>query len=132
MSTNEDKLVRTINKTNDNLSLSGKPALVQNSLGIFYGILEKSDTRSGTALLRDGFMISPEKHITYLQYMDFIGKTLHDAVFNTTGGEHVAPMEVAIDKLTFLKYSRQLTITDYANEGIAEIYFRSGEYSNVS
>ncbi|QQS19828.1 hypothetical protein IPL85_06250 [Candidatus Saccharibacteria bacterium] len=59
----EDKLLNTTQ--NNDLTLTGKPVLVQNQLGIFYGTLEKADTRTGTALLTNGFMLSPERHITF-------------------------------------------------------------------
>lgn len=70
----EDKLLQNIQ--NNDLSMTGKPVLVQNQLGIFYGRLEKADTRKGTALLSDGYMISPDRHITYTRYLDFVNSVI--------------------------------------------------------
>lgn len=76
----EDKLLKNI-QDND-LSMTNKPVLVQNQLGIFYGTLEKADTRNGTVLLSNGYMVSPDRHITYARYLDFLDETIEDALFS--------------------------------------------------
>ncbi len=53
-------------------SLLQQEVIVQSTIGIFYGVLEKSDTRIGTVLLSNGYMLTPGKHMTYLQYLDVV------------------------------------------------------------
>lgn len=90
----EEKLLSSIQ--NNDLSMTGKPVLVQNQLGIFYGTLEKADTRNGTVLLSDGYMISPERHITYARYLDFLDETIEDALFDALQFE--SPDDPEIDE----------------------------------
>lgn len=148
----EDKL-QQITNTNG-LALTGKPALVQNNLGIFYGFLEKSDTRSGTALLRDGFMLSPDRHITFSQYLDYLSNDISDRYWEMESEfsyalnaseededvesadlmppdeDDVIPNEILISQDTFDEHQRNLSITDYASEGIFLIQKRTSSYEN--
>jgi hypothetical protein len=41
----------------DALTMNGRAVLVQTAAGIFYGILEKADTRNRTALLKNAYML---------------------------------------------------------------------------
>lgn len=126
---------------NTNLQLNGTPVLVQNTLGIFYGILEKSDTRNGTALLRDSFMLSPERHITFSQYVDFLYGTIEMAYLDSIGKieeadgeEYFEPEpvnEIVVDHETFSEHTRNLSISDYASEGIALVQYRTSTYWNA-
>lgn len=140
----------TNNKQMDDLVLTGKPVLVQNSLGIFYGFLEKSDSRSATALLRDGFMLSPDNHITFSQYLDFFSTEVEGMLWDTDNrfndnvdedgtvtdeandvlNGSVIPNEIVIDQKTFDEHKRNLTITDYASEGIFLVQRRTSTYEN--
>lgn len=140
----------TNNKLTDDLVLTGKPVLVQNSLGIFYGFLEKSDSRSATALLRDGFMLSPDNHITFSQYLDFFSSEVDEIIgdmdkrFGDSLGDHgdetddtvdildesIIPNEILIDQKTLDEHKRKLTITDYASEGIFLVQRRTSTYEN--
>ena len=107
----ESKLIQTLNKqSEDDLSMTGKAVLVQNQLGIFFGILKKADTRKGTALLSDGYAIDPKKHLTFTQYLRFVcaedkGVKLSASLLRTVAHEN--------------------TITDYATEGIGLYYVDS-------
>lgn len=126
---------------NTNLQMNGKPVLVQNPLGIFYGILEKSDTRNGTALLRDSFMISPDRHITFAQYVNFLYGTLETAYFDSMDklveGEEYSQLdiepinEIVVNYKTFSEHKRNLSLSDYASEGIALVQSRASAYWNV-
>lgn len=143
-----------INK-NEDLSLTGRPVLVQNNLGIFYGFLEKSDTRSGTALLRDGFKLSPDRHITYSQYLDFLSNEMSDRYWAADEeymeawtasdddhsldidpeellptGKSIIPNEILISQESFREHSRDLAITDYASEGIFLVQRRTSTHVN--
>lgn len=138
------------NKLTDDLALTGKPVLVQNSLGIFYGFLEKSDSRSATALLRDGFMLSPDNHITFSQYLDYFSTEVEEIIgdmdyrfansLDDDGGEtdetvdiineSIIPNEILIDQKTLDEHKRNLTITDYASEGIFLVQRRTSTYEN--
>lgn len=144
----EDKLLNTTQ--NNDLSLTGKPVLVQNNIGIFYGFLEKSDTRSGTALLRDGFMLSPARHITFSQYLDFLSNEISDRYLEAENeytkyfvgyddaqpdgpppdNEDIIPNEILINQDTFDEHHRDLSITDYASEGIYLVQRRTSSYEN--
>lgn len=148
----EGKLLNTI--SDNDLSLTGKPALIQNNLGIFYGFLEKSDTRSGTALLRDGFKLSPDRHITFSQYLDFLSNEMsdgywqamsefYDALHDSEDGsndvdpseslpdeEDIIPNEILITEDVFLEHSRELSITDYASEGVYLVQRRTSTHAN--
>jgi hypothetical protein len=42
---------------NDALTMNGRPVLAQTAAGIFYGTLEKADTRNRTALLSKAYML---------------------------------------------------------------------------
>ncbi|OYW85993.1 hypothetical protein B7Z17_01335, partial [Candidatus Saccharibacteria bacterium 32-49-10] len=90
----EDKLLNNIQ--NSDLSMTGKPVLAQNELGIFYGVLEKADTRNGTALLSSGYMLSPERHITYARYLDFLDDTIEGAIFDAL--QFLSPEEPWLDE----------------------------------
>lgn len=142
----EDKLLNTTQ--NNDLTLTGKPVLVQNQLGIFYGTLEKADTRTGTALLTNGFMLSPERHITFLQYLNFLNGVVSDVLMDIAGGEYdseddgssldpwdiaekLFPNEISIANDEFLEHKRDISITDYAAEGVALVQFRTRAYSNT-
>ncbi len=147
----DGKLLHTNHK--DDLSMTGKPVLVQNNLGIFYGFLEKSDTRNGTALLRDGFKLSPDRHITFSQYLDFLsneisdryweaesrfGDIVHDSYENEEidPTEHwpekkdIVPNEILINQESFEEHTRDLAITDYASEGIFLVQKRTSTHVN--
>ena len=141
----------TNTKTTDSLVLTDKPVLVQNNLGIFYGFLEKSDTRNGTALLSDGFMLSPDHHITFSQYLDFFSAEIMDRVADLNydiddsldedgqgtertaelESESIIPNEILLNQDVFNEHKRNLTITDYASEGIFLVQHRTSthEYS---
>jgi hypothetical protein len=133
---------------NNNLTMTGMPVLVQNQLGIFYGTLEKADTRTGTALLTNGFMLSPERHITFLQYLNFLNGVVSDVLMDIAGGEYdseddgssldpwdiaekLFPNEISIANDEFLEHKRDISITDYAAEGVALVQFRTRAYSNT-
>jgi hypothetical protein len=141
----------TIEKTqNSDLTLTGKPVLIQNNIGIFYGFLEKSDTRSGTALLRDAFKLSPERHITFSQYLDFLSNEMSDRYWEAeneftksfVGDEDVQPdgpppdeddiipNEILIDQDTFEEHLKDLSITDYASEGVYLVQKRTSTHEN--
>ncbi len=136
--------------SNDNLTITGKPVLVQNQLGIFYGFLEKSDTRNGTALLRDGFMVSPDNHITFTQYLDYLSDELlgshweivsdFDESVNESEDEQpddsildrpLMPNEISITQDVFDEHKRDLSITDYASEGIFLVQRRTSSFENT-
>lgn len=136
--------------SNDNLTITGKPVLVQNQLGIFYGFLEKSDTRNGTALLRDGFMVSPDNHITFTQYLDYLSDELlgshweivsdFDGSVNESEDEQpddsildrpLMPNEISITQDVFDEHKRDLSITDYASEGIFLVQRRTSSFENT-
>lgn len=139
----------------DDLSMTGKPVLVQNNLGIFYGFLEKSDTRSGTALLRDGFKLSPDRHITFSQYLDFLSNEMSDRywaadeeymeAWTASDDDHsldinpeeflpteksIIPNEILINQGSFREHARDLAITDYASEGIFLVQKRTSTHVN--
>lgn len=100
----ESKLIQTLNtQAGDDLSMTSKPVLVQNQLGIFFGFLKKADTRKGTALLSDGYAIDPKKHLTFTQYLRFIC---------SEDEGHALSMN------TVRRVAHENTITDYATEGI--------------
>lgn len=142
----EDKLLNTTQ--NNDLTLTGKPVLVQNQLGIFYGTLEKADTRTGTALLTNGFMLSPERHITFLQYLNFLNGVISDVLMDIAGGEYdseddgssldpwdvaekLFPNEISISNEEYIEHKNNISITDYAAEGVALVQFRTRAYSNT-
>ena len=145
-------------KQNNDLTLTGKAVLVQNQLGIFYGILEKADTRDGTVLLSDGYMLSPERHITYARYLDFLDETIEDALYTAlqyddegddidsnpaellkekynsfkemfSDGKNI---EIIISSDTFDEHQSTVSITDYASGGVALVNKRTAEYANTS
>lgn len=135
------------NTAADKLSLTTKPALVQNSEGIFYGFLEKSDTRNGTALLRDAFKLSPDRHITFVQYLDFLSNEISDrywsieAAMFAKNNPDMSPMdyieeigavpdEITITSNAFNEHKRNLSITDYASEGIFLVQRRTSSHEN--
>lgn len=146
----EDKLLKTIQAHNNDLILTGKPVLVQNNLGIFFGFLEKSDTRSGTALLRDSFMLSPDRHITFSQYLDFLSgelsRQLTATAMNNSGAdqdfddfEQLAnaesdcfdiPNEILVSESEFNEHTRPISITDYASEGVFLVQRRTSTHEN--
>lgn len=104
----ENILIQTLSdQANADLSMTGKPVLVQNQLGIFFGFLEKADTRKGTALLSNGYAIDPKKHLTFTQYLRFISSEDRGNQLNIDVVRHVA---------------QENTITDYATEGIGLYY----------
>lgn len=104
----ENNLLQTLNESaNAELSMTDRPVLIQNQLGIFFGYLKKADTRKGTALLANGYAVDPKKHLTFTQYLRFVcsedgGNTLRSTAVRRTALEN--------------------TITDYATEGIAMYY----------
>lgn len=111
----EDKLVHAIkSKEHENFLLTKKPVLVQNNNGIFYGTLEKSDTRIGTALLSNGHTISPEKYLTYVQWARLNDGNRPKIGATSKYYEH--------DFDVVHSMAMQNTITDYATEGIAPYY----------
>lgn len=138
----------------DDLVLTGRPVLVQNNLGIFYGFLEKADTRDGTALLSNGFMLSPDCHITFAQYLDFIApdieenylfriEQLNDGKLDEKEGigegpngepfnvyDSLIPDEVIINESIFNEHKRKLSITDYASEGVFMVQHRTSTHEN--
>ncbi len=144
------------NKVSDDLSLTGKPVLVQNHLGIFYGFLEKSDSRSGSALLRDGFRLSPDRHITFSQYLDFLSSEINDRYAEAeqqfsqeiadaeendenSGGvsfseildnHPLTPNEIVISSDVFNEHKNDLSITDYASEGVYLVQYRTSSHEN--
>lgn len=133
--------ISTNTKLSDDLTLTGKPVLVQNNLGIFYGFLEKSDSRTASALLRDGFRLSPDRHITFTQYLDFllgeyskVRKLAWDAAEadnKPVRSELMArPNQIVIDEATFSEHKRDLSITDYASEGIFLVQRRTSSHEN--
>lgn len=142
----EDKLLNTIQDQPNDLSLTGQPVLVQNNLGIFYGFLEKSDTRSGTALLRDGFILSPDRHITFSQYLDFLSGEMNQRLTVTASRAYLAgeemdeedlidadnamPNEILISESVFNEHKRSLSITDYASEGVFLVQHRTSTHEN--
>lgn len=104
----ESKLIQTLNtQAGDDLSMTGKPVLVQNQLGIFFGYLKKADTRKGTALLSNGYAVDPKKHLTFTQYLRFI--------CSEDKGN-------SLSIKTVRRVAHENTITDYATEGIAMYY----------
>ena len=151
-----DTAISTNNKTNDDLSLTGKPVLVQNHLGIFYGFLEKSDSRSGSALLRDGFKLSPDRHITFSQYLDYLSnemdiqyvdandkymKALAEAedagenpgeigFFEAIDDFSITPNEILVSQDVFDEHRRELSITEYASEGVYLVQYRTSTHEN--
>lgn len=136
------------------LDMTGRPVLIQNELGVFYGVLEKADTRSGTALLRDGFMVSPDRHITFVQYLDFLNyeaEKRRDALESATGqttkqqskivyqdstmprpDDILIPNQISINEPTFLEHVKPLTITDYATDGIALVQRSTSTHENTN
>ncbi len=109
--------------TND-FSMIGAQTLVQNQIGIFYGILEKVDTRNGTALLRDGFMLSPDSHITYTEYLNFLEKELDQYVKSaeikrSKSTKLNMPIQIIVSVEEFTSKNQVSTIADYASGGIA-------------
>ena len=127
-----------------NLDMTGQAVLVQNKLGIFYGTLEKADTRSGTALLRNGFTLSPERHITFAQYLDFLAAEVNSIseVFHekfdeegqptTDPSDLTLPDEIQISAEELEEHSHKLSITDYATDGIFLVQFRTENYWNTN
>lgn len=127
----ESNLIKTLNKQqDDDLSLTDKPVLVQNQLGIFFGTLKKSDSRKGTALLVDGYAISPDKHVTYAQYerlcnlenptdipdIDRINRSAGRGISLRIGSK----IGFSVQKYkTVYNQAKQNTITDFALEGVA-------------
>lgn len=154
----KDELINV--KQNNDLSMTGKPVLAQNQLGIFYGILEKADTRNGTVLLSKGYMLSPDRHITYARYLDFLDETVEEALYEAIrdededdeDNEDIDPLEnmrnkkeniekmfadgknieIIIDNDTFNEHHIKASITDYASEGIALVNHRTAYYANTS
>lgn len=128
--------------SNDNI-LTNAPVLVQNQLGIFYGTLKKYDTRSGTALLESGFMITPERHITFLQYLNFLNGVVEELLMGIAlnedsddtdpyeKAEKLFPNEISISNEEYQEHKRNLSITDYATEGIYLAQFRTRTYWNT-
>lgn len=127
----ESKLIQTLNKhQEEDLSLKDRLVLVQNQLGIFFGTLKKADSRKGTALLVNGYAISPDKHITYAQYERLCSL---DNASTIPGIDRIKRSEgsgVALSVDSEIGYSVQEhamiyeqasrnTITDFALEGIA-------------
>lgn len=152
-----DTAISTNNKISDDLSLTGKPVLVQNHLGIFYGFLEKSDSRSGSALLRDAFKLSPDRHITFSQYLDFLSNEIdnrYDHASDTLLSEaredaenagdnpdeiglpeilneySLVPNEITISQGAFDEHRKDLSITEYASEGIYLVQHRTSTHEN--
>lgn len=129
----EDNLISTINKSDNDLSLTGKPVLVQNNLGIFYGFLEKFDTRNQTALLSDAFKLSSERHITFTQYLDFVNGEIKDKVkvqHQSSEVDNILRNEIIIDQATLNEHARDISITDYASEGVYVLQFRTSTHEN--
>ena len=139
--------ISTNTKLSDDLTLTGKPVLVQNNLGIFYGFLEKSDSRTASALLRDGFRLSPDRHITFTQYLDFFlgefNKMREQAWSSVKDNQELSgellrsvyktkPDQLVIDEATFDEHKRDLSITDYASEGIFLVQRRTSSHTSSS
>lgn len=128
----------------NDLDMTGQSVLVQSELGIFYGTLEKADTRNGTALLRNGFMISPDRHITFSQYLDFLAAEANEISeafyedFDEEGqptndpSELELPSEIQLTMDDFKEHSQHLTISDYAVGGIYLVQFRTSTYWNTN
>ena len=128
----ESKLIQTIKtKKDSDLSMTGKLVLVQNALGIFFGTLEKINTKDKAALLSDGYMISPERHITFTQFLNFRLKDVEAPDEDSPDGRSYALMPgvqpVTVEEFEQLKIN---TITDYATEGIKLV--QRGEFDSLS
>lgn len=132
----DDASIYQSNKFN----INGKPVLVQNSTGIYYGTLEKFDTREGTVLLSNGYSISPQRHITHAQYNQIINagsmkKELVDSMHYRRLEQqemfmHSLAKKLSLDVIDYKGVDYDLirsiatgnTITDYAIEGISRYY----------
>ncbi len=128
----EGTLINTIKNSTNELTMTGKPVLVQNNLGIFYGILERADTRKGTALLSNGYAISPERYITFVQFLNYVFDEVDEPDENSEIGYANGLMGgirvVGSQALEGLKIN---TITDYATEGVQMVQRGSFEDSSV-
>lgn len=141
-------------------NMTGQPVLIQNSIGIYYGTLERLDTRDGTALLSNGYTVSPKRHITFAQLAGITGNNtgdstgraivrkdllasddVHDVISRIAGkvahdeaGDTGLRLvqEVRHGELLYLAESN--TITDYAIGGIAEYktVYASGNVLDIS
>lgn len=125
---------------NNKFNINGKPVLVQNSTGIYYGTLEKFDTREGTVLLSNGYSISPQRHITHAQYnqimnadsmkKDLINPMHHRRLEQQEMFMHSLAKKYKLDVIDYKGVDYDLvrsiatgnTITDYAIEGISRYY----------
>ncbi len=96
--------------TKDKNNITGKKALVQTTSGLYYGTLEKADTRYGTALLSNAWEIPSEYAIDETSAMRVIAKCMVDEKA-TAVSAHIKPSD-------FARYVKESTITDLARTGI--------------
>lgn len=127
-------------------NMTGQPVLIQNSAGIYYGTLERLDTRDGTALLSDGYTVSPKRHITFAQLLgitsnnasnntgravmrenQLASENVHDVmskiaekVINDESDDGGFRLVEEVQHADLLYLAESNTITDYAIGGIAE------------